>query len=156
MTAPPLMAPTPTMSLLLTLFTPLLVTAPLIMASIVSTVWHRALVTQDQLTAANTFQTFPVSEEVKCAMLATHTPWCHLFTHNASGCALYDLLVDSLADPPPAGQAVAACKTRHRNGEVLGYWWVCCAPHWRYSHGFVTNTFILAAYIHLYKCQLLP
>lgn len=91
---------------------------PLLAAASASTVWHKALITQDRLGAAARTQTVPVSEEILCAITATHTPWCELFTHNASGCVLYDVLLDSLAAPPPEGQDTAACRTRHRNGEA--------------------------------------
>ena len=90
---------------------------PLIAFVSASTVWRKALVTQDQLAAASMTQTLQLSQ-ISCAIRATHTPWCHLFTHNASGCVLYDVLVDSQADPPPEDQDAVACKTRHHNGEA--------------------------------------
>lgn len=105
-------ADTPAMPSLLALLLALLAAAS------ASTVWHRAMVTQDQLASASRTQTFQVSEEILCAIIATNTPWSHLFTQHTSGCVLYDLLMDSLTDPPPEDQDSAACWTRHCNDEA--------------------------------------
>lgn len=86
---------------------------PLIAFASASTVWRKALVTRDQLDAAKMTQTLQLSEEILCAIQATLTPWCHLFTHDTSGCVLYDLLVDSQANPSGEDQDAVVCKTRH-------------------------------------------
>ena len=94
----------------------LLAAAPAAMSG-ETTVWHRAQVSKDQLAAAATSKAQQVLDEIICAILATETPWCHLFTYEGNTCVLYDVVVDSLADPPPEDTATP-CKTRHRNGKT--------------------------------------
>lgn len=94
---------------------------PLLFASlavtVAATLWHRAMISQNQLASARRIQAFQVSEEILCAIRATNTPWSFLFTHNSSGCVLYDLLVDCLASPSPKDQSTIDCWTSSCNGE---------------------------------------
>lgn len=82
-----------------------------------TSVWHRAQVSQHQLAAAVTSKSYQVLDEILCAILATHTPWCHLFTHEGNTCVLYDMVVDNLDVPPPEDTATP-CMTRHRNSKT--------------------------------------
>lgn len=95
---------------------------PLLFASlavaVASTQWHRAMISQNQLASARRIQAFQLSDEILCAIRATNTPWSLLFTHNSSGCVLYDLLVDCLANPPPKDQNTIDCWTSHCNGKA--------------------------------------
>ncbi|XP_045101630.1 uncharacterized protein LOC123498518 isoform X2 [Portunus trituberculatus] len=76
-------------------------------------VWHRALVSQAQLDAAATSESFQVSDEILCAALANNAPWCHLLTYEGTTCVLYDVVVDSVDAAAP--DATIPCRTRHRN-----------------------------------------
>ena len=78
-------------------------------ASMTTSVWHRAQVSRDQLAAAAAaaakYKNYQVVDEIPCAMLANQQPWCHVFTYEGNTCVLYDVVVDSLADPPPVESA---------------------------------------------------
>ena len=91
--------------------------APPAAASMTSSVWHSAQVSKNVLAAANTSESYQLLEEILCAIVATQTSWCHLFTYENNTCVLYNVVVDSLAAPPPEDTATP-CKIRHRNGKT--------------------------------------
>ncbi|MPC81518.1 hypothetical protein E2C01_076139 [Portunus trituberculatus] len=90
----------------------LLAAAPPAAAEMSQAVWHRALVSQAQLDAAATSESFHVSHEILSAALANNAPWCHMLTYEGTTCVLYDVVVDSLDAAP---DATTPCRTCYRN-----------------------------------------
>ncbi|MPC23720.1 hypothetical protein E2C01_016781 [Portunus trituberculatus] len=107
------MSPLPLSLPLLLALLALLGAAPPAAAEMNQALWYRALVSQAQLDAAATSESFQVSDEILCAALANNAPWCHLLTYEGTTCVLYDVAVDSL--DAAATDATTPCRTRLRN-----------------------------------------
>ena len=103
--------------LTLLILLPLLGAGPPAAASLITYVWYKTLVTQNQLTAATKFESYKVFDEISCTTLANNLPWCHLFTHEGNICILYDVVLDNLAANPPDATA-KPCRIRHTNGKM--------------------------------------
>ncbi|KAG7163516.1 hypothetical protein Hamer_G002710 [Homarus americanus] len=78
--------------------------------------WYSAEVTTTML-ASSVSMSLQTRGERMCAMRATHTPWCHLFTYQDRICILYELQVLSYSQDQ--GSTTTTCKTRHTIGNTL-------------------------------------